>query len=98
MLILGKCLPPLVEIRLQFSLNKSAFALRSKDINHEYKFNIKAFHLMINRIKVNSSLANSIEEKLTKSAAVYALRNCQTRFFTIGAGVKNFEVELYGAG
>ena len=93
-----KCLPPLMEIRLQFSLNTSAFALRSADPDNEYKFHIKTFHLYVQRIKVNASLANNIEQRLAKEAAVFPLRNCQTRFFTINANVKTYEAEIYGAG
>ena len=87
-----------MEIRLQFSLNTSAFALRSGDQENEYKFHIKAFHLYVQRIKVNASLANNIEQRLAKEAAVFPIRNCQTRFFTINTNVKTYEAEIYGAG
>ena len=93
-----KCLPPLIEIRLQFSLNTSAFALRSADPDHSYKINIKAFHLNVQRIKVNATLANNIEQRMAREAAVFPIRNCQTRFFTINQGVKTYEAEIYGAG
>ena len=87
-----------MEIRLQFSLNSSAFALRSADADHQYKFHIKAFHLYVQRIKVNATLANNIEQRLAREAAVYPLRNCQSRFFTINANAKTYEAEIYGAG
>lgn len=77
---------PLTKIELTFTLSTWQFALRvntAPAVNANYRFKIDKFKVLLNRVRVTPSVAARMEERLSRSPALYPIRACNVRVFTI---------------
>lgn len=79
-------------------MSKNSFALRSNSTTHQYRVVVDKFLVNLARVRVSPSVAAKIEEQLQKGPALYPIRFSKARIFTITAGLKYFETELFGSG
>ena len=71
---------PLCNIDLVFSLSKPEFALRvNTAVDANYTFKIDSFKIELHRVRVTPTVATRIEERLSKSAALYPIRACNAK-------------------
>lgn len=88
---------PLTNLEFTFTLSRPEFALRvHTETDQNYKFVIDNFKILLNRVRVTPSVAAAVEQKLTRSPALYPIRACTAKVFTIPERAKNYECSPFG--